>query len=109
MSNSIIIPVVNVILAIVSIGIGIRTYMLMREAVLGRAWLFFILGSISFAVMQVAATIMRTGDAMPMDGGVSTLGIVHDVAALGIIAFFLIGSYMQFRALTEVVDMPLPE
>lgn len=102
--NNTLIPIINIILGIGATAIGIRTYMIMRSGALGNTWLFFILGSLSFIVMQGAATIMRTDEVMGMNGEPSTLGLVHDLAGIGIILFFLIGSFSQYRALTVMPE-----
>ena len=102
--TGILIPIINILLTVVAIGIGIRIYILIREGALAKPWMLFISGSVSFGVMQIAATFMRSNDRMSMGNDMSLLGLVHDASALFIIVFFLSGSYLQYRALTNSLE-----
>lgn len=102
MNTNITIPIVNIILALLAVGFGIRMYVLIRHGLLGPTWILFILGAFFFGVMQLAATLIRSNN---VDIGIN-LRVVHDVAALLLIVSFLAGFYLQVRAFTQELTLP---
>lgn len=99
MGTGIVIPIINIVLAVATVAVGVRTYLLIRQGLLGPSAILFALGALFFATMQISATMMRTGT---MSGWVNWL---HDLSALLLIVCFLAGFVLQVRVLTQVMGI----